>query len=242
MQTPDKTHAPHPALTGILVAVFVLNQFVIGTVAAAAGKRSFSDMLMSLTMHAASAQTMIMPVLNEDGMTTSLMPMATVTEVPGEPRTGDAVADAKAVMLATGTPFYAPEGVSFDDPVGALAAWGRFEQGITLSDALEARYRHLIGVFPCSFCCGGPTAVTVNGRCGCAHSAAARGFFRYMLDRYGDDYSDEQLAGEAYRWQALWYPAGAVEDYLLATGRGDVIGHKTHGGAGADGMHGIASQ
>ena len=61
-----------------------------------------------------------------------------------------------------------------------------------------------------------------------------------MLEKYGDTYSDDQLFGEAYRWQAVWYPSGVVEDYLLATGRGDVLGHKTHGGAGADGRHGLA--
>jgi len=233
---------PSAFLTGVLVAVFVLNQFVISNIAEAVGKQSATRMFMSLTMKTANAQMMIMPVLNEDGATTSLKEMPTITEVAGEPNSGDTVADAMAVMMATGTPFYAPEGITFDDPVGSLAVWGQYEQGITLSDALEERYQRIIGVFPCSFCCGGPMSVTVNGRCGCAHARAARGFFRYMLDAYGETYTNEQLVGEAYRWQAIWYPAGAVEDYLLATGRSEVVGHNSHGGAGSDGMHGVLVQ
>lgn len=60
-----------------------------------------------------------------------------------------------------------------------------------------------------------------------------------MLQTYGDKYTNEQLMGEAYRWTGIWYPKGVLEDYLLATGKGDVLGHQTHGGAGSDGRHGL---
>lgn len=238
MRTENKSRGPSPLLTGVLVAVFVLNQFVISNVAAAVGKQSATRMFMSFTTKTASAQTIIMPILNEDGKTTTLKEMPTITEMPGNPNTGDAVSDAMTVMLGTGTTFYAPEGITFDDPVQALSAWGRYEQGTELTPEMEERYKRLIMLFTCNFCCGGPMNVTRVGRCGCAHAKAARGFFRYMLGTYGNTYSDEELVGEAYRWQAVWYPSGVVEDYLLATGRGDVLGHKTHGGAGTDGMHG----
>lgn len=230
---------PSRFLLGILIAIFALNQFVIGSVAEAVGKKSGMRMLMSLGVHTAHAKTIIMPVLNEDGKTTILKEMPTITEVAGYANSGDPVADAMAVMMGTGTTFYAPDGISFDDPVGALAAWGQYDRGIELTPEQEERYRRLIMLFGCNFCCGGPMSVAVVGRCGCAHAKAARGFFRYMLNEYGHTYSDDELVGEAYRWQAIWYPAGVVEDYLLATGRGDVIGHNSHGGAGADGMHGI---
>ena len=91
----------------------------------------------------------------------------------------------------------------------------------------------------CSYCCGGPNNVTMNRNCGCAHAKAVRGFYRYMIQAYGDKYSDEELVGESHRWYALWYPKGMVEDYLLATGREDVVGHQSHGGAGPDGRHGL---
>ena len=179
-----------------------------------------------------------MPIPNDDGNTTHLQLMPTITEVMGEPGSGDVVADAMAVMMATGTPFYAPDGITFDDPVGSLQIWGQYEK-MEISDDLTERYKRLIAIFPCNFCCGSANNVTFAGNCGCAHAKAARGFFKYMLSQYGDTYSDDQLFGEGYRWQAIWYPSGVVEDYLLATGRRDVMGHKTHGGAGSDGMHGF---
>ena len=227
----------HKTLLSILIAVFVVNQIAIASVSQAMGATQ-GLMAGMFGISAAQAMEIMMPVPNDDGKTTHLQMMPTITEVVGEPNSGDAVADAMAVMLATGTPFYAPEGVSFDDPVGALQLWGKYEK-MELDSEAEERYQRLISIFPCNFCCGSPTSVTLNGRCGCAHAKAARGFFKYMLSKYGETYSNDQLFGEAYRWQAVWYPSGVVEDYLLATGRGDVIGHKTHGGAGSDGKHGV---
>ena len=227
----------HKTLLSLLIAVFVVNQIAIASVSQAMGATR-GLIAGTFGISAAQAMEIMMPVPNDDGKTTHLQMMPTITEVMGEPSSGDAVADAMAVMLATGTPFYAPEGVSFDDPVGALKLWGKYEN-MELTDEATERYQRLISIFPCNFCCGSPTDVTLNGRCGCAHAKAARGFFKYMLSEYGQTYSNDQLFGEAYRWQAVWYPSGVVEDYLLATGRGDVIGHKTHGGAGSDGRHGV---
>ncbi len=233
-----KSITDHKVLLSILIAVFVVNQIAIASVSQAMGiTRSIG--FSFLGAKAANAMEIMMPILNEDGVTTHLQMMPTITEVAGEPDSGDVVADAMTVMLATGTPLYAPEGVSFDDAVGALQAWGQYEKK-ELPSNLNDRYKRLISIFTCNFCCGSATRVTVNGNCGCAHSSAARGFFKYMLEQYADTYSDDQLVGEAYRWQAIWYPSGVVEDYLLATGRGSALGHKTHGGAGADGRHGIS--
>ncbi|MBI5370296.1 hypothetical protein HZA85_03850 [Candidatus Uhrbacteria bacterium] len=226
-------------LLSLLIAVFVVNQIAIASVAQAMGA-THSLRFQLWGVKTANAMEILMPIPNADGLTTHLQMMPTITEVAGDPRSGDAVADAQKVMMATGTPFYAPEGVDFDDPVGSLAAWGK-DEAVELPENLQQRYDKLIGVFPCNFCCGSPTQVTINGRCGCAHARAARGFFKDMLLRYGDTYSDDQLVGEAYRWQAIWYPSGVVEDYLLGTGRGNVLGHKTHGGAGQDGMHGLGT-
>ncbi len=225
-------------LLSILIAVFVVNQVALSSVSKAMGATSG---LMAGLLGVSTAQEMeiMMPILNADGKTTHLQMMPTLTPVSGEPGSGDAIADAKVVMMATGKPFYAPGEITFDDPVGALQAWGTYAN-MELASSLMERYQRLISIFPCNFCCGSPTGVTLNGRCGCAHANAARGFFKYMLSQYGDTYPDDSLFGEAYRWQAIWYPSGVVEDYLLATGRGSVLEHKTHGGAGADGRHGVS--
>ena len=82
--------------------------------------------------------------------------------------------------------------------------------------------------------------MTMNKNCGCAHAKAVRGMYRFLIQNYGDKYSDEQMVGESHRWYALWYPKGMLEDYLLFTGSENTLPHESHGGAGPDGRHGIA--
>lgn len=223
-----------------LIFLFILNQILITQVSAGMGLGSRTSFVGSLFgIRTSTAATIIAPRLNPDGKTTTLVEQPTITEVPANPNTGDPVADAKVVMFPTGQPFYAPDDISFDDPINAQNKWGAFEDSITLTGELQSRYNQLINSFTCNYCCGGPTQVTVIARCGCRHAKAWRGMFKYMLQNYGDKYTNEQLKGEAYRWTGIWYPKGVLEDYLLATGKGDILGHQTHGGAGSDGRHGL---
>ncbi len=224
----------------LLAGLFLLNQFLISQVTAGMGMVPRGNFVASLFgIKTASATIIIAPKLNPDGKTTSLVEQPTITEVLANPNSGDVLADAKMVMQASGKPFYAPEDISFDDPINAQKKWGSFVKSISLSGDLETRYQKLISSMVCSYCCGGPISVTTINRCGCAHARAVQGFFKFMLQNYGEKYSDDQLLGEAHRWYAIWYPKGMLEDYLLATGKGDVLGHQTHGGAGADGRHGL---
>lgn len=224
----------------LLAGLFLINQLLMTQVTAGMGLSSGNSFVASFFgIKTAAAATIIAPKLNPDGKTTSLVEQPTISEVSANPNTGDALADAKVVMQATGKPFYAPDDISFDDPINAQKKLGSFVGSISLSGDLETRYQKLISSMVCSYCCGGPTNVTTINRCGCAHARAVQGFFKYMLQNYGDKYSDDQLLGEAHRWYAVWYPKGMLEDYLLATGKGDVLGHQTHGGAGSDGRHGL---
>ncbi len=244
---------PHPTASppgermkkGLVWAITILlavNQFMIGAMVPSASGAKLGGLSALFGVHGAAAKEIIAPKLNPDGQTTSLIKQPTITEVPAEPKGMDPIEAAKAVMLATGKPFYAPDDISFDDPINAQNKWGVYERSIALDPDLEARYQKLINEMVCSYCCGGPARVTRNKQCGCAHAKAVRGFYRYMLQNYGSEYTDEQLLGESHRWYALWYPKGMVEDYLLATGRVDAMGHQNHGGAGADGMHGMTAQ
>jgi len=225
------------AFAWILVLSLVFNQFAIGNISAHMGMGiplSFGALFGIAPAHAAE---IVMPMLNTDGKTTNLQFMPTISP-PSTTKSKSLVGQAQATMTGQGAPFYAPQGIRFEDPIGAQSTWGSYEK-LPLSSDLEARYQRLIDQFTCNFCCGSPADVTKNRFCACAHAQAARGFFRYLLKTYSNTYTDKQLFGEAYRWQAAWYPRGAAEDYLLATGHGDVLGHKTHGGAGADGFHGM---
>lgn len=223
----------------LLILLFIFNQFLITKVSVATGASSLGIVGQLFGIKTAATTTVIAPKLNPDGKTTTLVEQPTITEVPANPNSGDAVADAKVVMNPAGKPFYAPDDISFDDPINAQNKWGAYEDSIKLTGALQSRYEGIISSFTCNYCCGGPTQVTTIDRCGCRHAKAWRGMFKYMLQTYGDKYSDEQLKGEAYRWTGIWYPKGVLEDYLLATGKGDVLGHETHGGAGSGGRHGL---
>lgn len=234
---PLKAVSPFKLVTGLLIVLFLINQFYINRTAQSLGLKT-GNIVKLLGIQPAAAKTIIAPLLNTDGKTTSLVEQPTITEVPGNPRSGDVVLDAKAVMMPEGKPFYAPDDISFDDPINAQDKWGAYEKTITLPEDLKERYTGLVNSFTCNYCCGGPNDVAVIANCGCKHAKAWRGYFKYMLQTYGSQYSDEQLKGEAYRWTGVWYPKGVLEDYLLATGRENAMPHETHGGAGADGKHG----
>lgn len=224
----------------VITILLAVNQFMIGALVPKAQGRSLVKSLRSVfSAQGASAREIIATKLNPDNRTTTVGKWPTITEVPSEPKGVDAVEAAKVVMIATGTPFYAPSGISFDDPVGALAAWQSYEDQIQLSGEPQARWEKITGTMTCDYCCGGPTRVTVINRCGCRHAKAYRSIAKHLLQTVGDKYTDDEILGELQRWKGIWYPKGAIEDYLLATGRVDVMGHQTHGGAGADGMHGM---
>ncbi|HCE30976.1 hypothetical protein A2778_05510 [Candidatus Daviesbacteria bacterium RIFCSPHIGHO2_01_FULL_40_24] len=225
-----------------LAGLFLVNQLLMSQVAATMGMTSNKGFVAKLLgIQTKSTYTIIAPKINPDGKTTSLFEWPTITEVSANPNSGNALADAKVVMIATGKPFYAPDDVAFDDPINAQKKWGVFETSIKLSTEQETRYQKLIStMMTCSYCCGSANNVTMNKNCGCAHAKAVRGFYRFMITNFGDKYSDEQLVGESHRWYALWYPKGMLEDYLLATGNDSALPHESHGGAGSDGRHGIA--
>lgn len=223
----------------VLIFLFLVNQFLIVQAAVAMGMDS--SMMQFMGIRGSSSKTIIAPKVNPDGKTTSLYEWPTITDVKANPHSGNMLADAKVVMIATGKPFYAPGNVTFDDPLNAQKEWGGMETSIKLTSEQESKYNNLITrLMTCSYCCGDPNQVTMNKNCGCAHAKAVRGFYRYMIQNYGDQYSDEQLVGESHRWYALWYPKGMIEDYLLATGNESALPHETHGGASSDGRHGLA--
>lgn len=232
----------YKGIVWVVAILLAVNQFLIGSLVPKTARAHPLRSLKTLfSAQDASAREIIATKINPDRRTTSVIKQPTITEVPAEPKGMDAVEAAKVVMIATGTPFYAPEGISFDDPVGALAAWQPFENQIQLSGDLQARWEKITGTMTCDYCCGGPMQVTVINRCGCRHAKAYRSIAKHILQGYGDKYTDEEILGELQRWKGIWYPKGVIEDYLLATGRVDVLGHQTHGGAGADGMHGIVN-
>ncbi|MBI4017284.1 MAG: hypothetical protein HY363_06350 [Candidatus Aenigmarchaeota archaeon] len=146
------------------------------------------------------------------GYKTSVVQMETISEIASKPKTGDRVQDAINMLIPTGTPFYGAEaGVSFDDPINSLNTWGKHERTIKLTPELQERWEKIVGSFTCDFCCGSPQNPTIINRCGCSHAASWRGIAKWMLNKYGDKYTDAQIIGEMTRWKALFYPGPMVK-------------------------------
>ncbi len=146
------------------------------------------------------------------GYKTRMVKMETISELPEKTKTGDAVQDAINAIIPTGTPFYGEDaGVSFDDPISSLKVWGNHERKIQLTPELQARWEKIVGSFTCDYCCGSPQNPTIINRCGCAHAASWRGIAKWMLNKYGDKYTDTQIMGEMSRWKALYYPGPTVK-------------------------------
>ncbi len=193
--------------------VVVINNFAL---------MAFSPGGLSITGFAfaggAGGSTIIGPVINEDGRTVHLVEWQTISAGNSFAPTGDPTTDAIAAVVPTGVPFYAPEGISFDDPLTAQKLWRQVGNNIQLTAEQQQRWSRIVSLFTCDFCCGGASGVTTINRCGCAHSKAWQGMAKFFVANY-PEYTDEQVMGEMTKWKAVWYPKGMVEYYLVYNGQ-----------------------
>jgi len=135
----------------------------------------------------------------------------TISDLPQQSSTGDAVQDLLNNIIPKGTPWYGKEaGVSFDDPIAAQKSWKK-GLSLQLSADEETRWNRIINSFTCDYCCGSPQSPTIITRCGCSHSIAAQGMAKWFVKFYGNKYSDEEIYGEMARWYALWYPGPTIK-------------------------------
>jgi len=236
------------ALIGVLI---LFNQFQISEVnASLSGVSSPVSSFMKsvstpLRLGSGKDGVVIGPQLNTDGRTTKLVEWTTISDTPATKSTGNPTQDAIAAVVPTGTPFYILEGpgtekikgATFDDPITSQKVWAsllgsrRFgtENAIQLTPEEEERWKKVVSVFTCDYCCGGPNSVTTINRCGCAHSYAWQGMAKFFI-KYYPQYTDEQVMGEMTKWKGLWYPQGMIQDYLVYTGQ-QPASTLTHGGS-----------
>jgi len=100
-------------------------------------------------------------------------------------------------------------GVSYDDPVKAMAVLGPMDDGNGMKDAaMNARYVKIGSMMACEYCCGATTLVFPNGQaaCGCQHSYVMRGLAKYLIEKHGSEFTDEQILAELGKWKALFFP------------------------------------
>ncbi|MBS3114515.1 hypothetical protein J4448_05425 [Candidatus Woesearchaeota archaeon] len=235
-----------------LVAVLILfNQFQISNVnalltGASSPVSSFVKSISSpLKLGTGKSGVVIGPQLNADGRTTKLVEWTAISETSAPKSTGNPTQDAIAAVVSTGTPFYVLEGpgsekikgATFDDPLTSQKVWAsllgskRFgtSNTVQLTPEEEQRWKKIVSVFTCDYCCGGPNSVTTINRCGCAHSYAWQGMAKFFI-KYYPTYSDEQIMGEMTKWKGIWYPKGMIQDYLVYTGQ-QPVSILTHGGS-----------
>ena len=235
-----------------LVAVLILfNQFQILQVNALVSGTSspvasfVKSVSTPLKVGSGNNGAVIGPQLNADGRTTHLVEWQTISETPAVKSTGNPTNDAIAAVIPTGTPFYVLggpgsekiAGATFDDPIVSQKVWAtllgskRFgtANAIELTPEEDARWKRMISLFTCDYCCGGPNSVTTISQCGCAHSYAWQGMAKFFI-KYHPQYTDEQIMGEMTKWKAIWYPKGMIQDYLVYTGQQDAS-TLTHGGS-----------
>ena len=81
-------------------------------------------------------------------------------------------------------------------------------EDVELSGDLLQRYIKIGSSISCEYCCGAKAIIFSNGEraCGCAHSYAMRGFAKYLLIEYGDEFTDEEILSELGKWKVLFFP------------------------------------
>ena len=202
-------------LTIMLIAfafIVVINNFALMSFSPGLGVTGFAF------AGSGGGDYIISSLVNQDGRTAHLEALPTISQLPKSPSTGDSTQDGIAFQIPHGTPFYAPEGISFDDPLNALKLWGLYENSIKLDAEQTERWKKITNVLTCDFCCGSPNRITIVTQCGCAHAKAQRSLAKFFVANY-PEYTDEQIVGEIARWKAVWYPKPLVEYYLIYNGQ-----------------------
>lgn len=204
----------------IVTSLLIFNQFLIPK----AFSFSFGDSVANLggfqygskfTLKPMPLAQGEQPIISGYGSKVKSIP--TISDLPQQSSTGDAVQDLLNNLIPKGTPWYGQEaGVSFDDPIAAQKSWKK-GLSLQLSTDEESRWNRIVNSFTCDYCCGSPQDPTIITRCGCSHSIGAQGMAKWFVKFYGNKYSDEEIYGEMARWYSLWYPGPTIKRIIQET-------------------------
>ena len=125
------------------------------------------------------------------------------------------------IVLSHGVPdvYGAELGVSFDSIPDSMNKMKIYDQdpqygngSIKLTGDKMQRYIKIGKMIACEFCCSAKVMVFDDGRaaCACAHSQAMRGLLAYLIEKHGNEYSDEQILHELARWKGVYFPQAMV--------------------------------
>lgn len=125
------------------------------------------------------------------------------------------------IVLARGVPEkYGIElGLSYDKVQESMNIMKQYDQSqygkglIKLSTEQMKRYTNIGTKISCEFCCSAKAITREDGTaaCACGHAIAMRGLIAYLIDKYGGEYTDEQILHEIAQWKGSFFPAKMVQ-------------------------------
>jgi hypothetical protein len=125
------------------------------------------------------------------------------------------------IVLAHGVPDkYGTElGLSYDKVQESMNIMKQYDQSqygkglIKLNAEQMKRYADIGTKISCEFCCSAKAITREDGSaaCACGHAIAMRGLIAYLIEKHGNEYSDEQILHEIAQWKGSYFPAKMVQ-------------------------------
>lgn len=93
--------------------------------------------------------------------------------------------------------------------------------GKNLEKYINILYRKEGGI-ACEYCCGARSVIFENGKlaCGCAHSYAMRGLTKYLIEKHGSEFTDDQILEEVGKWKTLFFPTNIAQKAIIMKEKG----------------------
>ena len=121
-------------------------------------------------------------------------------------------------------------GISFDDAEAALPILANLDRTIMfdeMSEENQERYGTVGTSISCKYCCGAESVAFADGKpaCGCEHSFGMRGVMKYLLQEHGDEFTNEEILEETFKWRTAYFPQPTVNEILelQATATGGAV-------------------
>lgn len=125
------------------------------------------------------------------------------------------------IVIAHGVPekYGAELNLSYDKVQESMNIMKQYDQSqygkglIKLTAEKFKRYTDIGTKISCEFCCSAKAITREDGSaaCACGHSIAMRGLIAYLIEKYGGEYTDEQILHEIAQWKGSYFPAKMVQ-------------------------------
>lgn len=122
-----------------------------------------------------------------------------------------------------------------DQTIEILAQFDRSNSPnyIELSGEKLDRYINILyrkeGGIACEYCCGARSVIFENGKpaCGCAHSYAMRGLTKYLIEKHGSEFTEDQILEEIGKWKTLYFPTNIAQKAIVMKEKGLEVNYIT---------------